>query len=288
MQIKNNRLFPHPVLSKLNDDYLNSNFSASIKAIETKKDILIDISISLSNNQIIELIEQNIASLVCHIECTKTKFRTTEKLNLGENQIKLSTFMINGNIEIVPMIIASENIKNYKNDDFNKDYDNIGFDIEIGSILAISDQFKIPVIKDIYDMSKIPSIISITKNSDENETKMKIEIHDDKIRILLSKDSYSKYVSIGKSDLHLPIIHSMIIVPALIFVFDELKSDTNILENYGGYRWFYTIKKRLSMEGIELDERGIKSIESFYLAQKILDIPINDAINNLLKLGGDN
>ena len=117
---------------------------------------------------------------------------------------------------------------------------------------------------------------------------MKIEIHDDKIRILLSKDSYSKYVSIGKSDLHLPIIHSMIIVPALIFVFDELKSDTNILENYGGYRWFYTIKKRLSMEGIELDERGIKSIESFYLAQKILDIPINDAINNLLKLGGDN
>lgn len=288
MQIKNNRLFPHPVLSKLNDDYVNSDFSSSIKAKETKKDIVLDILISLSNNQLINLIEQKKASLVCHIECTKTKFRTIEKLNLGENIIKLSSFMINGNIEVVPMIIALENIRNYKNDKFNKDYDNIGFDIELGSIMAISDQFKIPVIKDIYDMSKIPSIISIVKNSDENENKMKINMHDNKIRILLSKKAYSIYASVGKSELYLPIMHSMIVVPALIFVFDELKSDTNILEDYEEYRWFNAIKKRLIKEGIELNERGIKSIESFYLAQIILDVPINDAMNNLLVLGGNN
>ena len=77
-----------------------------------------------------------------------------------------------------------------------------------------------------------------------------------------------------------PIMHSMIIVPALIHVFEELK--TADLFDYGSCRWFKALKKACKDNlQIELDEQGIKNMDSYKTAQLLMDSPTMKALEYL-------
>ena len=80
-------------------------------------------------------------------------------------------------------------------------------------------------------------------------------------------------------------MHSMIIVPALVYAFSELRI-TDDLEGMEYYRWFRALKKACDGIGVNLDAEGLKTMDSFKVAQQLLNGPIAKAIEYSAMGGG--
>ena len=98
-----------------------------------------------------------------------------------------------GKLQICPFIVATEDIHHYTNPAFHPDYEDMDFDIEAGCVLAIANPREINIIKEIDDLSKIPSIFSIVPNYDSSITYMMFEISQPRIVILLPQNDFNTY-----------------------------------------------------------------------------------------------
>lgn len=289
MKIKSSRLYSYPVLSAMHDDYINSSFKIKVKAFKKTKNMLININCSLDNNELLSLIDNNKAKIVCHFECQKTKLRYTKDLALGENNFEIPNADINEQLQIVAFVVSIKEIIGYYSKSFNPDYGSSKFNIEIGSVLAISNQPDIPIEKNIYDLSNVPSIISIVPYNNENDHKIYIDMDDNnKIMVRLQKKDYQNYSELGRgaSD-YTPILHSMIIIPALTHVFEILKSDIETFRTYEDKRWFKSLSKKFEALNKKLNYDELKNQVSLSLAQEIIECPIEMSLKNLLSIGGD-
>ena len=77
----------------------------------------------------------------------------------------------------------------------------------------------------------------------------------------------------------LPVLHSMLIVPTLIFTFERLKSEG--ISEYEDLRWYKSIERALKKHNLTLDAELLENTPSFELAQKSLDLPIDRALDAL-------
>lgn len=288
MKIKSSRLFLHPVLSSMYDDYYNSKFEIIVKAYKKVKKICLSIKCHLENAELLKLINSGYVEIVCHFECQKTKLRYIEKLEIGENFFEIPSANLNENLQIIAFIVSKKQILNFYSNDFNNDYADIKFSIEPGSILAISNQPDIPIVKDIYDLSSVPSIISIVPYNSDSNHKISIDMDNDKIMVRLQKQEYQKYAELSKgiSDFT-PILHSIIIIPALTYVFDILKGDEETFHSYASRRWFKVLQKKFISMDKKLEFSELQNLDSLYIAQEIIESPIVDSLTNLLVLGGN-
>lgn len=290
MKISSSRLYPYPILSPMYDDYVNSTFKIEVKAYKKVKKLLLRIHCELQNDELLELIKEKKAKVVCHFECPKTKFRYLTDLKLADNSFEIKSSDINNQLQIIAFIIAKDSIEHFNSKDFNKDYGNAKFSFEPCAILAISNQLVIPIEKDIYELSNVPSIISVVPyNEEKNNKRMIVDMDsDDKIRILLFQDEYKKYAELGNGISNFtPILYSILIIPALIYVFETLKSDESVFQLYESKRWFKVLKKKLESMDKKFDYENIRTLDSLELAQEIIETPLVDSLSNLLLLGGE-
>ena len=284
MVISENRLFPYPVLCKFNDDYVGSDFSVDIKVNIFKTHVEINVDLKLCDKELNNLVLSNKAEFVCHLECSKTKYRDMLKLNLGNNILKIAGNKLNGKLNILTLIVAIQNINNYTNPNFNPDYNNIGFDINAGSILAIANQMNVNIEKDITDLSKLPSVISIIRNpSNQNDNTVKYDYSGDKIYIYLCNIDYNKYANLPKNDEFASITISTIIVPVLVSILFQLRKK-EVYEEFSDKKWFTAIKNNLKRISEDLNYEYITSNEPFEIVQKIFDMPVHTSLENLSKL----
>ena len=228
MKISNTRIFPYPVLASMYDDYFDCYFSVDVKAKQGKRQLYIEATPSIKCNTLEKLIQSYQADVVMHLECARTRYRTTRQLKINEvNKIEIPSGEINENLEVVAFIVSKVDIKSFRceNNEFNSDYGNASFNIETGSILAISEQKEIPIQKNIYDLSNVNSIVSITsRQEDDDSQNIDITLTDEKIRVSLPKETYINYSGIGKTEnKKTPIVHALFAFPALVYTIDYLK-----------------------------------------------------------------
>ncbi len=289
MKIKSSRLYSYPVLSAMYDDYIGSNFNIQVKAYKKTKNLSLSINCDLNNDDLLALINKEKAKIICHFECPKTKLRYTKDLKIGDNDFDIPNADINEQLQLVAFVVAKEDLKDYTSKTFNQDYSNVKFNIETGSVLAISNQPDVPIEKNIYDLSNVPSIISIVPYNSETDHKIYIDMDDNnKIMVRLQKKDYQNYSELGRgvSD-YTPILHSMIIIPALTHVFDILKSDIETFHSYEDKRWFKSLSKKIESLNKKMDYDELKNQDSLSLAQEIIESPLEPALKNLLSLGGN-
>jgi len=288
MKIRNTRIFPYPVLSSMYDDYINCNFNIGVKAKKGKKRLHIEILPTIDSETISSLIRNDEAEIIVHFECGRTRYRITKNLNLGNlSSFEIPSGDLNDNLEVIAFVVSKKDIHNFgcKNNEFNNDYGNATFEIETGSILAISNQKDIPVPKDIYDLSNVNSIVSIiSKQDDDTSKEINIALTDKKIRVLLPKDTYIDYSGIGKTEnQYTPILHSMLVFPALVYALDYLKAiDDDKWMDVENYLWFKVIKKKVEETHGQFDKKVIEKYTSVIIAQELIENPFPVAVNTLL------
>lgn len=134
-------------------------------------------------------------------------------------------------------------------------------------------------------MENTSSIFSIVPNLDPNETIINVDISSTKPKIVIHipVKGCNIYKNLS-SNLELQsIMHSMIIVPALVQVFEELKATRFELYNYNdsNCRWFKALTKACRNLKIELNEQSLENLDSYRTAQLLMDSPTMRALSYL-------
>ena len=281
MQLNSNKLFPHPVLWEEKDDYKNKDaFIISVYSSIFPKKTELQINVELKNEQLLSLVDY-VADVVCHVECPTTKYRNSFILRIGDNTITIPSNELNGKVEVVAVLQSKRKIEKYNNDDFNDFYKNMSFDIEEYSILAISSQYSIQIDKENDNLSNVSSIISVIPDLDNKKTMTVSCENPYKIYIKLPQKSYSHYSTISKNSSYNELIFSLLIVPALVGVFDYLikAEEFDVFEDY---RWFRGLSKKVKeVTKSELTVRLLKKSDLLELSQRILAYPIDDAFDKI-------
>ncbi|MCI9173816.1 MAG: hypothetical protein HFH49_02560 [Lachnospiraceae bacterium] len=148
------------------------------------------------------------------------------------------------------------------------------------SILAIGGQYDLHILKETENLAKVPSIFTICRSAADNEEEMKIDIADHKIAITLSSEGFQNNKLLAAVPHFIPVLHSMFILPALIYVFETLYREGT--EDFETRRWFRVIEKALGKDKISLNQDTLNNIPSYELAQKLLDLPIQKALSALV------
>jgi hypothetical protein len=285
MEIKY-RLYPYPVLWDKNDDYKKpSKFLAEVEAKENFKNIKLKINFLLKDKEIEKLIKENKAEYVIHIEAPSTYFRELISTRETEINYDLKDNDILGRLQISFFILAKEDILNYKNSNFNEDYSGESFNLKKGSIVAIADSYRFDIEKNDDNLEKVSSIFSICQKETVEQTGMTVDMNSDKIRIALNKPDYINYHQLSQNSNNINIINSVIIFPALIFIFEQLKKDFDD-NDFDDYKWFRALEKIFKKNNLSLNKELLENQLSIDLAQRILNYPVERAFNSL-KDGND-
>ena len=280
MEIKY-KLYPYPVLWNKNDDYkMPSEFSAEIKTEENFKNTKLKIKFFLKDKEIEKLIRENKAEYVVHIEGTRTYFRDFISTRETEITYDLKDRDILGKLEINFFILAKQDIKGYRNDNFNEDYSSEAFNLKKGNIIAIADGYKANIEKIDDELGKVASIFTICQRETVEQIGMVIEMNDHKIRVALNKTDYESYCYLSHEPNKVETINSIIVFPALIYIFEQLKKDFTETD-YTEYKWFRALENIFKKNGQELNKELLENEISIDLAQRVLNYPIERAFNSL-------
>lgn len=277
------KLYPHPVLWDRVDDYNKSKFDCEIKMRRDIRKFIFDVDFILDNEELENMIKGNLAEFVLHIESPASSYRILEKTSFRHLRVNLLDEKILGKISLCPFIIAKEDIKDYCNNDWNKEYRGFKFNISKGSILAIGSQYNFTVEKEKEELSDLPSIFTIYKKETTEEIPIEVEINSEKIKIGLNIKDYEKYspTKYGTED-NINIVNAFLIFPTLLYVFEQLKEN---FEEYEEYRWFKAIGRMLNKYSLKLDYDLVSSKSSLELAQKLMNFPVSKALVSLENIG---
>lgn len=281
MRIRN-RVYSNPVLFEGNGCYENSYFKSECTCIRDGFDIVISIKVHLKNKVLESLLSGGDITIVHHFECAKTFFRKEIETGELEYTARLRERDVNGVVEIVSLLVAAENISDYTNDLLTDDYREFKYYFDKGSILAIGNQYNLRVEKMKDDLADSSSIFSIVQDKQNNDGMMRVNSSDQKIVIALPLETYNQLVAIQNDIKIQPIIHSMVIIPALVHTIDELKIDAENMDDRENYRWFRSLRKACEKMDIKLYKEHIRSYDSLEIAQKLIDKPIVKGINYMM------
>jgi hypothetical protein len=283
MKINENRLFPYPVLREGNNNFISSKFKTNARYRINEEDYEIEINTFLENEELIKLIKENKISIFLHLECSKTRYRKIEKLNLGITKIKIKNEFLEGKLELTNLLVSNEELTEYFSNDFHSNYENKTFKIEKGSILGISEIPSIIIENKKEDYSSIPSIFDVTSNNEIRYMELKLDT--DRIIIVLPLEIY-KIRNAHKNSLHSRnIMNSLILLPALMGTLYELL-DPEAIEMYAEKRWFEVINRKLSKLNISLEDIYNEE-QIFSIAQELLEDLLLESMKSLNYLGDD-
>lgn len=280
------KLYPYPVLANFNDDYVDSKFNINVIIQSFPNELIIQFKPELDNDGIKELIEKEMAYCCVHIECALTSYRKIVQVPLGGLEYSIPADSIEGPISFCPFIVASQEISNYTNSKLNKDYDGATFELEKGNILAIGQEVQTRVEKENDDLANVPSIFAVTEIKDPQRKDIVIDNAGNKINIQLPTDTFFEFkVAMSSNPNSMSVLHSMIIIPALMKCFEDMKSKPEEFYTYEDRRWFRALKKAMKKINLELSEENIMSIDAFSVAQKLMDNTTNRAILSINSIG---
>ena len=134
------------------------------------------------------------------------------------------------------------------------------------------------IVKNFEELSNAGSIFMVYKRLTTEPKPMDVNIDSSQIKIGLGTHEYELYLRFCKKVQFQPILNSMIVLPALVYVFEELKQENGI-ECNEGKAWFVSLNKAYEKRGINfIDEIQSEEKTSVQLAQEAMEIPLSEAL----------
>lgn len=283
MKIKN-RLFPYPVLCMENDDYIDSSFEVTCSIEERISDVVLNFDITLENDDLKFLIHKGFAEFAIHLECSKTVFRTMVSTPSSKIQYSIPKSRVNGEIEVLALIVAAKKISGYRSESLNEDYDGESINFEKGAILAYYNLPEIRIFKNYEELVANDSFFTIVKRISQDKEEIHpitYDIADNKIKILVDENVYDEYIKYRSNQNLESVFHSLLVLPALVYMIDVLRNET--VERYEQFYWYQKIKQSLKAQNLNFEEILDGEKSNVEIAQEMLLLPINKAFVGLSK-----
>ena len=287
MQIKN-KLFPYPTInnSRLDSCYKDTTYSLEYEQVQEDEYLVLkDAHIEINNEARINLIKEGKAKACVIVECSKSVFRKTYNIGLEPEDIKILISDLSDRVVISSFIYATQDIENYRNNDFLEDYEDYNFYIEKYDIIAIDNGSTIVIDYDETSDKKVSSIFLIIKDTETDKKNMRVEIGD-KIIAYLPEKQFNMYDNMKKNNNYQNIFFSMLAIPILIEALEKIKNEQYDFDEIElNYRWFRSVKNGFKKKyGYELTEDKFYEIDSAELAQELLNNGTVNAIEDLMKI----
>ncbi len=289
MEIKN-RLFPYPVLCEDTDDYVEGEFYVEAKLVEQGlNDILVQFDMHLDNPGLQSLINSGKAEFVIHMECSNTAFRTVIKTFSNTEQYRIMNSRVNGDINLLGMIVSKEKIGHYTNSALNEDYNDITLTLDKASILAYDNMDPIHIAKNYEELAEKDSIFSVVKQMrmDQNEhNAITFALDADKIKIRVDDDLYSSYITYKGNSAMQPLMSAILVMPALTFMMETLRNEG--IEDYASSYWFIKMEKYYALHGKSFVDDVIYGEDMISeVVQEMLQLPIGKTLLNIPEMLGE-
>jgi len=277
------RLYPYPVLAYYSDDYVGSSFDVAIDPKHDGYNLRIDFLAGLNNEELQGYLHAGEIKIVYHLECPQTGYRTALQTHNAELTHIIPNKNVSGRLQICPFIVAIKDIPAYVNQSFHEDYRGFKFQIEAGCIMAVGKQVNVDVDKDINDLANTRSVFIIIKNADQSAVGMVVDMDKKKIVIKLPEEGYYNFKSIKNETYIQPVLNSLVVVPALLYVLEELgRREPDERNEYSIYSWYRAIKKALAVKmNCDIESDQLSALNMLEVAQKLINSPLSDGLHVL-------
>lgn len=292
MQVKK-KIFPYPVinrdqsLSNFGDKCFNFTFEREENENEY---ILKNAKLETDSPLINELIEKELASAICIVECSKTVYRRKYVLSPNGTDIILPKVDFTEAVDVSLFAVAEKNFI-YKSDEFDEDYKDVEIQIEKNCIIGANDGFRLVFNHEEEEDSFSQSIFSIIPGHELEEGAYTVECSTGrKIVITMSDEDYKNYKIIYTVPTYKEVFFNMILIPALTegiglcqkFLLEDSTRDLDDVGNQ--YIWFRSVMNSYArLKGEELSIEEMKKTSPTLLSQELLGKPFGCAMDRLVK-----
>lgn len=275
------RQFPHPVLNEFDNGYKNASFKSAISTKVKNNYIDIEFNFILNCEYLDKLIKEEKASYVVHLECKTTRFRIVKESKENFLKVSIDSEKVNKEIEVCILIVAKEEINDFKSIDFIEDFEGIQFQIDKGEILA-HDLDKSIKIEKSGENERVPSIFSITYEEGKVIEPLTWQPSGKKIIIKISKDNFIRYKNIANIEDFRAALANMIIIPVLTEIISMIKveSDSEQYTLSEEEECFRIIENKLIRLGYEIPSM-LKRDTSTAIAYKLLGNLLDNSLISL-------
>lgn len=278
MKIDLRRLYTHPVLAAGRDDYKTAKFSAELSyRSDAANNLVVDVNFFTDCAELKRLIDDRDAEYLLHAECPPTSYREIFSSATENFSCKIPLDRVKKHLDCLALIVLGKDIKNFSCADWNEDFSRLQFNLQKGSVLAYQNFRPLPLPDDPNDFKTSNSIFSVHKKFSD-DAPFDVEMTAEKIKIGLNAKDFALYRRYCSRPEMQPILNAMIILPTLVYVFEELKLEET--PDHGADAWFLSLRAAYRRRGLNFDEL-IDTEDSLKLAQEVMSLPINVALENI-------
>ena len=286
MKINDNIMFPYPVKG-IADNVISPPIEVEITDESTVSEYIFRINvISLNDEDIQKLIDEDKAVYACEISCSYTMLLRSVLNKQGNFRIRLPRKRVGKRIDFTIAVLAKEQIDNYTNKNFHPDFLNQGFvfNLNPGEVLAKVSTFHVDADITYEKLKAIESILVVRRHFSQDAKHIDVNCEGDKIEVLLPESLYEQFKGGLAYDRRFSSsFHASFVLQALTIAITHYQQFLNLEK-----LWARVLQARFSTQKnlfSEFDFSGDIDIEDSYrIAQIILDNPYDRMFNTLLTI----
>ena len=266
---------PYPRLQKNRSDYVTAQIDADLTWSDLDAYLIIRGTFQLIDGELKKLIQEGTASYCLIVKCRATgriDVFTDDNGVTEKFMLKLVKADYTDKIEVIPGIVAKEDITNYTNDNLSKDYQESYIILPKHALIAQCETFELTLYRNSDDSSESICRFSIGRLYN-------FSITGDYIEITLPKEIIDS-LSVLRSKESAQIFTSMFVVPVIQQVVQTYWVDK---EDAPETKWYDSLKDRIE----EIILPG-KNFSAFEITTTILEGLMFDSARFLAKHYGDN
>lgn len=264
MKFDRNKTFPYPVLRPYCDDYVDVEFQTTVDFTLEKENVSVEITYTLSSDELLSEIEKGNAKYVSIVSCRETYFREVLSSSDGKIVSAFAPGILRGEVRVDPYIVASKKIIEFKSEDINKEFGKNTFDFLPGDVLAQDETQVFYIERDLF--KPISSVFELVKNESLSGGEWLVGFEEDHVQIEVStqmKDAIDNARNVKANQV---ILLNSLYFSAVVQALQRLKDGE---EDYTAKRWAEIIKRQLHNAGWDL-----LATESYILAQRLMKQPL--------------
>jgi hypothetical protein len=275
MRFDSQVIYPHPVLRQDVEDYEDGDFQAVVTfaVSQSQTDVVITASYDLSVPELLTLIDNGKARAGLLINCRDTFYRKIFALPAGAQEvINIDGGQLHGEVVVVPIIYALEEIADFTSDDFADDFDGLSFTLKPGDFLAHEEPEVIYLEREAFE--PVESIITLTTDPTKNGYEWDLRFEQDQIEIVVSNE-LSEKIQVARNNTN----HTLVLINSMYFsaiqsAISYLAADPD-LET----KWANVIRQKCISKGLT----NFETEEPNIIAQRLLNHPIEKLSMHVFK-----
>lgn len=278
MRIKDH-MFPYPVLRDRQDDYVKTHFKASVKSVVAEKELKLNVAMECTNADVLNLLTNRQARYALHVECKMTYYRQLHYSDSPCFVVSLPNHLIDLQLEICPLIVASANIVGYKSDDLDEAYEGEEISFKNGDFIAVGNQFTVPIARKTDELKQLSSpfcLLVYPEGEEQKYTRLEYS-QENQVIIFVPKEVHPIIANVQGGRDKMDELHAALFFPALMQTIEFMRSEASA--GCEDKRWYISINQRALEKGIgDIKET---SEDAYVIAQKLFDYPLTRWLKKL-------